>query len=975
MNRFGRRSFHPLGLLLPLPALAGCYGGESLEHSVDSSEVGQQQSALSATGGTSAVLGPAGASGGHHFPLSRKHPMHPDNLRTSSSAVSTGLSLTAQPQDSLAEYARKCEDATGIKVPAFSCENGYEVPQGTVHLNLADYLIGITAGSRTVANQSTVQTITARGAGSLSADKFYFSPIPTVPTPTVSGDGSIEVLVTSLTNTNENAKAGVMFRANSATNAAHVLMAITPGRGAVFQRRVNSGESAVTTELLGRTVPTWLRLTRVGNSFSGFVSADRITWTQVGPTVNVSAISATTPVAGLAVTSNNATQTASATLDKFAWAPANMDFCDRPNVLNDQCDPGSRFQVLAQTGDATAVAHCRKEHYGAGRWGDIAVIQYNKKTGGICFYQALPYDQDGQVIGDGQGVNGTNVPAPAVSSTGTNFRWYTTTEMLRVGCPKCHDNGGFIRSPYLVQTGLLPNSIDGYANNTPVSWVGLDFARERSWSVATDNDVTDQGAACHTCHNLAVNNHAYLNGTAAELAKVATWPTIEQDPSVYLVDSQHHKNPHSITSPIWMRPGQYSYYEPATKTAEKYSNCAKEQWWETSNGTVVSKEDYFTSLTAVPGCTFQPLGLPFTPPSFNDLSVGNANGTRTPSGSTHTFSVRGSGIQGTTDQFLYAMTDGSGNGMATVKINAISSSPTTAKAGLMFRNHIGADAANVMVDITPASGAQLQYRTSDAGNTTFSTPLTPRSAPVWLRLFKTGHVYAGWVSNDNVTWNQVAPALTIPNLSPLAYIGMAATSHNTTTPTSAVFDRFSWLPSQDNLADANIGELNGTQTSSGQNRVIQVTGSGISSTSDQFFYSFKETSSLNTSIIVKVNGIGSLTTSKAGLMFRSSTAVGARYALVNITPSAGAQFQYRSTDNSNASASSALTGWRSPVWLKLTRSGSTFTGSVSTDKQTWLPVSSITINGFPSTALVGLAVTSGSSSSATSATFSNVEMQ
>jgi hypothetical protein len=35
--------------------------------------------------------------------------------------------------------------------------------------------------------------------------------------------------------------------------------------------------------------------------------------------------------------------------------------CDRPNVLNHECDPGSRFQVLNENDDAFVVAHCRKK--------------------------------------------------------------------------------------------------------------------------------------------------------------------------------------------------------------------------------------------------------------------------------------------------------------------------------------------------------------------------------------------------------------------------------------------------------------------------------------------------------------------------------------------------------------------------------------------------------------------------------------
>ncbi len=65
--------------------------------------------------------------------------------------------------------------------------------------------------------------------------------------------------------------------------------------------------------------------------------------------------------------------------------------CDFPNVLNHECDPGSRFKVLQDDDNVAMVAHCRKESAKAGdpTFGDIAVIQYNKKNGATCFYQQL----------------------------------------------------------------------------------------------------------------------------------------------------------------------------------------------------------------------------------------------------------------------------------------------------------------------------------------------------------------------------------------------------------------------------------------------------------------------------------------------------------------------------------------------------------------------------------------------------------
>ena len=69
------------------------------------------------------------------------------------------------------------------------------------------------------------------------------------------------------------------------------------------------------------------------------------------------------------------------------WFP--LGACDRPNVLNGVCDEGSRFQMIP-TGkpDIYVAAHCRKKGNAAGFYGDVAVIEYNTKTGATCFYQS-----------------------------------------------------------------------------------------------------------------------------------------------------------------------------------------------------------------------------------------------------------------------------------------------------------------------------------------------------------------------------------------------------------------------------------------------------------------------------------------------------------------------------------------------------------------------------------------------------------
>lgn len=222
--------------------------------------------------------------------------------------------------------------------------------------------------------------------------------------------------------------------------------------------------------------------------------------------------------------------------------------CDRPNHLNKECDPGSRFQVLKSTADGFAVAHCRKKGRakGDGKYKDIAVIQHNLKNGATCFYQALGDDLDG-----------TNVKAPAQEKAGAPgvpaWPWMTPANTAGVGCGGCHDNGPLIRSPYMSQvTGpggvrLLPGAMEPYSFNSsgdPYYFVGSDFA---SWKAY---EVEISGNHCNDCHRMGVNNvpvdgsAAPAFGTARDFGIRAT----AKDQGLTV------KNALSADSPMWMVP-------------------------------------------------------------------------------------------------------------------------------------------------------------------------------------------------------------------------------------------------------------------------------------------------------------------------------------------------------------------------------------------------------------------------------------
>ncbi len=137
------------------------------------------------------------------------------------------------------------------------------------------------------------------------ADAFRFESQP------VTGDTTVVTKVTSVSYANGWSKAGAMIRETTAAGATEAAMVVTPGEGVSFQWRSTTGGSTGDVSHSGVAAPYWVKLTRVGNVFSGYYSPDGVTWTQLGTSQTISM--ATNAYAGLCVTSHDNTQICAAT--------------------------------------------------------------------------------------------------------------------------------------------------------------------------------------------------------------------------------------------------------------------------------------------------------------------------------------------------------------------------------------------------------------------------------------------------------------------------------------------------------------------------------------------------------------------------------------------------------------------------------------------------------------------------------------
>ena len=131
----------------------------------------------------------------------------------------------------------------------------------------------------------------------------------------INGDGEVVVRVKSVSATDHWTKTGLMFRASLLADAAHASLFLSPGAGVTMQWRNSSGGSTSNTVVASMTAPRWLRLARAGNTFTACHSADGVSW------VKINAVAVGLPAnayAGLALTSHNQANAATAVLDNLA---------------------------------------------------------------------------------------------------------------------------------------------------------------------------------------------------------------------------------------------------------------------------------------------------------------------------------------------------------------------------------------------------------------------------------------------------------------------------------------------------------------------------------------------------------------------------------------------------------------------------------------------------------------------------------
>ncbi|MBN2139043.1 MAG: lamin tail domain-containing protein [Sedimentisphaerales bacterium] len=203
------------------------------------------------------------------------------------------------------------------------------------------------AGSHTAVGG--VYTIEADGDDIWNySDNFYYVYAP------LSGDGGLTARVTSVENTNEWAKAGVMIRETLTGGSKHAMMIVTPSGKRSMQWRAETDDRSWdnTVDTGTALVPFWVRIERIGDTISGYYAPDAGgspgTWAeQASTTITMG----TNVYAGLCVTSHTAGVLCTAVVDNVTGDSAGTNAL-RQAMLNVNSSLWTRIEFYLEAGQA-----------------------------------------------------------------------------------------------------------------------------------------------------------------------------------------------------------------------------------------------------------------------------------------------------------------------------------------------------------------------------------------------------------------------------------------------------------------------------------------------------------------------------------------------------------------------------------------------------------------------------------------------
>jgi galactose oxidase len=392
-------------------------------------------------------------------------------------------------------------------------------------------------------------------------------------------------------------------------------------------------------------------------------------------------------------------------------------------------------------------------------------------------------------------------------------------------------------------------------------------------------------------------------------------------------------------------------------------------------GTVSDAAFYNGELTASQVLTHFRAGGGSCPSTWSCSDIGGPlpAGQQTVSGSAWSVSVGGNDIWGTADSFHLIDQPLAADGTVTALVSSQTNTDPWAKAGVMLRATTDPGSPYYAAFVTPANGIAIQWRTAQgAGSTQLKIPGT---VPIYLRVARYtaggNAYYTAYTSADGSTWTAVPGSTrTVAGLSGTLLGGVAVTSHNQGTSSTVGFGAPAVAaveippppglvcPAGWTCSDIGNPVPSGQQTLTNGQWSLLGGGNDIWGTADAFHF-VSQTLAADGSISAHVTAQANTATwAKTGVMLRATTDPGSPYYAAFVTPANGVAVQWRTAQG--AATAQVVTAGTVPVYLRVTRTGSSFTAYTSSDGTAWtaVPGSTVTLANLGGPVLSGLAVTS-----------------
>jgi hypothetical protein len=725
----------------------------------------------------------------------------------------------------------------------------------------------------------------------------------------VTGNQAISAQVVTQSGAPVKAQDGLMMRANASMTAPMYSAFLNPGGSATIQWRFFDGvKTSRTIPLTGTTSPAYLEIVRYQDTrftppatfFSTLTSTDGTTWTPVlGSTIAID-MGSGPYLAGLAATAASTTATPTATFNSVAINPTNTP---PPGI----CPQGFTC------GDIGTGHPAGNQVYLNGTW--------TMQASGTIFdvydtyrfaYQNFPNAPANSANGDG------TVSARVLSQTGGT---------------------GWMRSGVMIRSGVNPQAPYYGVFVTPQNGVVVQWRSTKAGPVTED----------------------------------LVPPTTTTAP-LWVLASRYTDTVHNVVyySAYTSTDGVNFTFAPGSTAALNLAGPLVAGIASDSNSANLTSMATIDNVAQLGGSNPPPNICPSTW-TCQDIGGALPPGQDQLSGGTWSELAGGGDIWGTADSFRFVSQTLSADGTVTAHVTSQQNTSAWAKAGPMIRATSDPGSPYYAALVTPSNGIVVQWRTAQGGGS--SQLLTTGTVPAYLmigRYTTTGSnpqpYYTAYTSPDGTNWTAI-PGSTVPiNMTGPLLAGFAITSHNQGTGSSVTLDSVgltsaSLLPPGVCPNGWQCADIGGAMPPGGQtlnSGTWTVTGGGgdIWGTVDSFHFlwqSLAADGSMNARIASQTN---TSAWGKGGLMLRASTDPGSPYYAAFVTPSNGVAIQWRTAQG--GTSSQVLTTGTAPVYLQVSRTGTTYTASTSTDGVTWTPVpgSSQSLANLSGALLRGFAVTS-----------------